>query len=181
MKKFAIGIGLLIVVGIIIGSMSTLREDFTTRVEVSAIDNIIQIQHRIDSAKMKTYTDRVYGVNVQYPAFFNVMDTMEAGSARFSYPDKEIGIRLSMFVEPNVDGWTVKEAVKHLTDSMTFCVKEGKDFFILEGTITQESSGAYLEKCFLLGDKWIDYTLFYGAEYENALERLKEMIREWHP
>ena len=181
MKKFAIGIGLLIVVAIIIGSMSTRREDFTTRFEVGTKDNIIQIKHRIDTTEMKTYTDKVYGVKVQYPAFFNVLDTMEAGTARFSYPDKEIGVRLSMFAEPNVEGWTVKEAVKHLTDSLTFCVKEGKDFFILKGTIGQESSGAYLEKCFLSGDNWIDYTLFYGTEYENAIERLKEMIRKWHP
>ena len=181
MKKFALGIGLLIVLGFIIGGIVNRCDPTTVTNEIDIEGNRIKLKYRIDTAKMETYTDKVYGVKVQYPAFFNVMDTTEAGTARFSYPDKEIVVRLSMFVEPNVEGWTIEEAVNNMTDSYTRCVAKGKDFFIMQGTTPNATVGAYLEKCFLLDNKWIDYTLFYDTHYGIALERLMALIWDWHP
>ena len=57
---------------------------------------------------------------------------------------------LTMFVEPNVEGWTIKDAVEHLSDSTTICLDSNESFFILYSKGENDSRGCYVEKCFLV-------------------------------
>jgi hypothetical protein len=75
-----------------------------------------QLKQRIESAKMKTYWDADYNVEVSYPDFFVVCDTAELGTARFYYPsEQEQEISLKMFVEPNVEGWNTKRMESYVS------------------------------------------------------------------
>ena len=61
MKKFALGIGLLIVVGIVIGSLVN-RCDPTTVTNENEIDfavKLAQLKQKIDTTTMKTYFNKI--------------------------------------------------------------------------------------------------------------------------
>lgn len=134
----------------------------------------------IDCAQMLIYTDKTFHVTVPYPDFFDASDTTEPGTARFYYPNKKDSkVRLTMFVESNVEGWNIKEAVHHLSDSATRCLVSGEDYFILCGKMNASSS--YIEKCYLVDDVWIDYAVYYNNKYEEDVRRLMEMIMKWNP
>lgn len=151
--------------------------------QTDVLDNdSTELKKRIDSAQLLTYTDKTYDVTIPYPDFFDASDTTEAGTAHICYPsfrDKEI--ILTMFVEPNIEGWNIKEAVEQLSDSANICLAEGKDFFIMEGKVDKKGHGLFLEKCYLLDDNWIDYTVYYRADHKNAVGRLIDMVKEWEP
>jgi hypothetical protein len=141
-----------------------------------------QLKQRIESAKMKTYWDADYNVEVCYPDFFVVCDTAKLGTARFYYPsEQEQEISLKMFVEPNVEGWNIHEAVEHLSDPQNICQEEGDDYFIMTGQISKEPGALFIEKCYLVNGMWIDFTLYYLAEDEIAIGRLKDMVKNWTP
>lgn len=141
-----------------------------------------QLKQRIDSAEMKSYWDKTNDVEVFYPDFFNCADTTEVGTARFHFPsEKEKELSLVYFVEPNVDGWSIHEAVENLSDSVNICEQEGKDFFIMSGQFSQEPRGLFLEKCYLIGGKWFNYTLYYLSSHESSIGRLLDMVKEWNP
>ena len=141
-----------------------------------------ELKKKIDSARMLTYTDKTYDVTIPYPGFFDASDTTEAGSAHICYPSiNDRKIALVMFVEPNIEGWNIKEAVEHLSDSANVCLVEEKDFFIMEGKLDKKGHSLFLEKCYLMDDKWIDYTVYYRAEHKNAVGRLLDMVKEWKP
>ena len=138
----------------------------------------------MDTAKILTYVDKTYNVSVPYPSFFVATDTCEAGTARFCYPSNLVRkMTLTMFVEPNVEGWTIKDAVEHLSDSTTTCMDSNEYFFIMYGKGKNGNRVCYVEKCFLVNDFWIDYTLFYRPEYEekDGIEKLMAMVMKWEP
>ena len=142
------------------------------------------LKSQMDTAKILTYVDKTCNVSVPYPSFFEVSDTSEAGTARFCYPNiMDRKITLTMFVETNVEGWSIKDAVEHLSDSTTTCLDSNKYFFIMVGKRKEGNRGCYVEKCFLVNDYWIDYTLFYKPEYEetDGIEKLMEMVMKWEP
>lgn len=150
--------------------------------EGSSESGVMKLKVRIDSAKMIEYTDKTYNVTVFYPDFFQDSDTTENGTARFNYPDDiNREISLIMFVEPNVDGWSVKEAVKHLSDSLNHCVKEGDNYFIMSGQLDGSAQFLFLEKCFLIDNKWVDYTLYYHSQHKEAIGRLVDLLMAWEP
>ena len=92
------------------------------------------LKSQMDTAKILTYVDKTCNVSVPYPSFFEVSDTSEAGTARFCYPNiMDRKITLTMFVETNVEGWSIKDAVEHLSDSTTTCLDSNKYFFIMVG------------------------------------------------
>ena len=140
-----------------------------------------QLKRQIGSAKMITYLDQAYNVRISYPDFFVVTDTTP-GTARFRFPNDSVNeIALTMFVEPNIEGWNIKEAVLHLTDSLNTCIEEGKDYFIMTGEFSDNPRALFLEKCFLIDGNWIDYTLYYVSYYDEAIERLANLVKEWEP
>ena len=133
----------------------------------------------IDCAQMLTYTDKTFHVTVSYPDFFDASDTTKPGTARFYYPNKkDRKVTLTMFIEPNKEGWNIKEAVNHLSDSATICMEYDSNFFTMFGKM---EFGSYIEKCYLVNDVWIDYAVYYDKEHEEDVGRLMEMIMKWNP
>ena len=140
-----------------------------------------QLKQRLDSAKWKTFIDKTYQVEVAYPDFFEA-DTAEAGSARFYYQDGKVNaVSITMFVEQNVEGWTIEEAVRELCDSVTTCLEKGQDYYILEGSIKDDSNCLFLEKCYLVGDKWFNLTIYYRTQYKDVIGKLLESVKSWNP
>ena len=141
-----------------------------------------ELKQRIDSAVMKTYRDADYHVEISYPDFFAVCDTTEDGTARFYYPsNQEQRIALKMFVEPNVEGWNIHEAIKNLSNSNNVCQEEGEDYYIMSGQLDQDPRARFFEKCYLINGMWINYTVYYLAEDKDAIGRLIDTVKEWNP
>jgi hypothetical protein len=179
MKKLAFLILILLCLGWAVSCPSQ-REEEREDTE-STLSPEVDLKNLIERAEMKTYRDADYDVEVCYPDFFVVCDTAEDGTARFYYPNEnKKEISLIMFVEPNIEGWNIHEAVENLSDSMNICLEEGEDYFIF----SSQSIGTrmcILEKCFLIDDQWIDYTLYYHLKYSNDIGRLVDMVKEWNP
>lgn len=146
------------------------------------IDSVaLELKNKIDSATLYTYTDKAYNVSVSYPDFFDASDTLEAGTARICYPNTtDKTIALVMFVEPNVEGWNIHEAVEQLTDEYTECLEETDDYYILSGC-KPDKSFCYLEKCYIQNDKWIDFTIYYLSRYKESVGRLLDVVKNWKP
>ena len=147
-----------------------------------------ELKQMIDSASIKVYKEKRYGVMAPYPDFFEVDTTSSPSAGRFNYPfiaDDSInlstGIGIVMFVEENIEKWNIKEAVQNLEDSATVCLGHGKDYFILSSYMENYPIIHSIEKCFLVNGNWINYTLYYDIRYENAVERLIKMVKEWQP
>ena len=139
------------------------------------------LKEQIDAAKMRTYRDGENRVEVYYPDFF-VVGTAEPGTARFHYPDQqEHQISLVMFVEPNVEEWSISDAVKQLSDANNVCEEEGKDYYIISGRMAEEPNIRFCEKCYLMNGKWVDYSVYYLAEDKEAVGRLIELVKDWNP
>ena len=143
--------------------------------------DVQQLKRQIDSVKIITYLDKTYNVIISYPDIFVATDTTP-GTARFRFPNDSVNeIALTMFVEPNIEGWNIKEAVQHLSDSLNTCIEEGKNYFIMTGKFSDNPSALFIEKCFLIDGNWIDYTLYYVSYYEEATERLADLVKKWEP
>ena len=139
------------------------------------------LKQMIDAAVMKTYTDGEYQVKVSYPDFF-VMTTAEPGTARFNYADEQKHvISMVMFVEPNVEGWSVAEAVKQIADFDNICEKQGKDYYIMSVQLSADPRACFYEKCYLMNGNWVDYAVYYLAEDKEAVERLIKTVKDWNP
>ena len=139
------------------------------------------LKQLIDAAVMKTYTDGEYQVKVSYPDFF-VMTTAEPGTARFNYADEQHHhISMVMFVEPNVEGWSVAEAVKQIADFDNICEKQGKDYYIMSGQLSADPRACFYEKCYLMNGNWVDYAVYYLAEDKEAVGRLIKTVKDWNP
>lgn len=172
---------LLFLLCVIICGLTYVLSVNTPRKTGAGISPVKQLKKRIDSAEMKTYYDNKYDVVVYYPDFFVITDSMP-GTARFRYPgDSVTTVALTMFVEPNIEEWNIEEAVYNLSDSANVCKKVGENFFIISGKFSDAPLAHYLEKCFLIDGNWIDYTLYYDAYNESAIERLYNMLLEWNP
>jgi hypothetical protein len=139
------------------------------------------LKEQIDAAKMRTYRDGENRVEVSYPDFF-VVGTAEPGTARFHYPDQqEHQISMVMFVEPNVEEWSISDAVKNLSDANNVCEEEGKDYYIISGRMAEEPNIRFCEKCYLMNGKWVDYSVYYLAADKEAVGRLIETVKQWNP
>ena len=140
-----------------------------------------QLKQRIDSAKMISYVDKAFNVQISYPDFFAVCDTFP-GTARFSYLNDSVNdIKMVLFVEPNVEGWDIAEAVGHLSDSVNVCMSQGDDYFIMSGRLSESPSVLFLEKCFLIDGNWVDYTIYYNSSHEKVTGRLLDTVIKWNP
>jgi hypothetical protein len=183
MKKLFLVILVIIGIGCLICCPNK-SVDETSMVEESPSKEEQDLKSPMDTAKILTYVDKTYNVRVPYPSYFVATDTSEAGTARFCYPGNLVRkMTLTMFVEPNVEGWTIKDAVEHLSDSTTICMDSNESFFIMYGKGENDSRDCYVEKCFLVNDYWIDYTLFYRPECEerDGMEKLMAMVMKWEP
>ena len=181
MKKLSIGVIILLATSIIAGALwrGGASPEYYFAVKDTHVDSLKQ---QINSATIKDYYDKTFGVGIVYPDIFKEFDTLEAGTARFFYPSKENKeLSLFMFVEPNVEKWSIKDAIFNFTDSTTQCLMEGENFYLLTGELGDSPHVMYIEKCYLVGNNWIDLTLYYIPEYKNAVERIVELVKNWNP
>lgn len=173
-KLFYIVLALFVVVA--------LGSQWRTRDWTSAFrNNSEDLRRKIDDARLLTYTLKGCGASIAYPDFFEA-DTVEEDCARFTYKDEKVReVRLVVFVEPNVDSLTIKEAMIALSDTSTIWLEEGSDFFTLAGTLDERPGFSFIEKCFLVDGNWVDYAIFYETKYEWAVRRLTDAVLGWHP
>lgn len=172
-KLFYIAVALFVVVAL--GSMWRTR-DWTSAFR----DNSETLRRKIDGARMVTYTLKGCGASIAYPDFFEA-DTVEDDCARFTFKDDKVReVRLVVFVEPNVDNLSVKEAMIALSDTSTVWLEEGSDFFTLAGTVDERPGFSFIEKCFLVDNKWVDFAIYYETKYEWAVRRLADSVLAWH-
>lgn len=142
-------------------------------------DPVAILKQRIEKAEMVEYVDTIYGARLLYPDFFKV-DSVGKYYAIFSYSDKNVK-ELNLFYEiypPRLFD-NSKEAVRMLSDSLTTCSKVKKGSFIL----TQEYKQFPQIKCVSKFDKaphgWASYSLTYEKQYEEAVERIIKMLKDW--
>lgn len=181
MKKFVLGVIILLVISILVGAIW--KEKSSSVYHFAARDSHADsLREQISSAIMVDYYDKTFDVRIAYPDIFTEFDTLEAGTARFFYPSKESKeISLFMFVEPNVEKWSIKDAIFNISDSTTECLMEGENFYILTGELGNSPHVMYIEKCYLVGNNWIDLTLYYIPKYKDAVERIVELVKNWNP
>ena len=142
-------------------------------------DPVAVLKHRIDNAKMMEYVDSLHGAKVLYPDFFHI-DSIGEHEASFSYSDKDVKVLiLSYHTWPPRIFDTSHEAVRLFSDSLNVCLEEKTSSFTMTGEQEKNSPITYLEKANSTSHGWALYTLTYEKKYEDAVERLTEMIKDW--
>lgn len=142
-------------------------------------DPVAVLKHRIDKAEMVQYIDTVRNAKLFYPDFFDI-DTIGNGRACFSYSDKNVKVlSLSYYRYPPRMLGTSNEAVRFLSDSLNVCSKVRKHSFIIVGENEKDSPITYFSKYYHTIHGWTCYTLTYEKQYEDAVEKLVKMIKDW--
>lgn len=143
------------------------------------------LKEKLDSAEMKVFCfNEGPTFEVDYPECFTVeFDSNYIGSVRFSFNENDVRLSLTHFIEPNTEGWSLREAMDSLSGEDSLNKELGDGFYMLEGTLNMEGKKVgTIEKCFLVGGYWINYTFFYyPATYKTSVMRIIEMIRKWEP
>lgn len=142
-------------------------------------DPVAVLKHRIDKAEMVQYIDTVRNAKLFYPDFFDI-DTIGNDRACFSYSDKNVKVlSLSYYRYPPRMLGTSNEAVRFLSDSLNVCSKVRKRSFIIVGEDEKDSPITYFSKYYHTIHGWTCYTLTYEKQYEDAVEKLVKMIKDW--
>lgn len=181
-KKITIGvIGLLVVSCVAVGTWLMCKDRYEYNdVKWDTAETLLR--KRINSAQMIEYYDRKSGSKLFFPDFFVITDTKEDSTVCFHYPDEpHKELMFEFFVTPNVDRWSIQDAISELTDSVTECIMEDKDFFILSGEFDASYHIMFIEKCYLIDDEWFDFTFYYLPKHKPAVDRLIKLIKEWNP
>lgn len=142
-------------------------------------DPVAVLKHRIDKAEMVQYIDSICNAKLFYPDFFNI-DTIGNDRACFSYSDKNVKVlSLSYYRYPPRMLGTSNEAVRFLSDSLNVCSKVRKRSFIIVGEDEKDSPITYFSKYYHTIHGWTCYTLTYEKQYEDAVKRLINEIKDW--
>lgn len=142
-------------------------------------DPVQALKCRIDKAEMVQYVDAICNAKLLYPDFFNI-DTVGNDVAGFSYSDKNVKVlSLSYYRYPPRMLGTSNEAVRFLSDSLNVCSKVRKRSFIIVGEDEKDSPITYFSKYYHTIHGWNCYTLTYEKQYEDAVEKLVKMIKDW--
>ena len=142
-------------------------------------DPVAVLKHRIDKAEMMQYVDTVCSAKLLYPDFFDI-DTIGNDWACFSYSDKNVKVLSLSYCRypPRVFGST-DEAIRLESDSLNVCLKRRKSSFIIAGEFENNSQIIYLSKYYHTIHGWSCYTLTYEKQYEDAVKRLINEIKDW--
>lgn len=169
--KFSMSVVLILTILISISSCMSCGRDVNDPMEV--------LKHRIDKAEMVQYVDSICNAKLFYPDFFNI-DTVGNDVAGFSYSDKNVKVlSLSYYrYPPRVFGST-DEAIRLESDSLNVCLKRRKSSFIIAGEFENNSQITYLSKYYHTIHGWSCYTLTYEKQYEDAVKRLINEIKDW--
>ena len=169
--KFSMSVVVILTILISISSCMSCGRNVNDPMEV--------LKHRIDTAEMVQYVDAICNAKLLYPDFFNI-DTIGNEVAGFSYSDKNVKVlSLSYYRYPPRMLGTSNEAVRLLSDSLNVCLKERKGSFIIAGEDEKDSPIRYLSKYYHTIHGWSCYTLTYEKQYEDAVKRLINEIKDW--
>ena len=169
--KFSMSVVVILTILISISSCMSCGRNVNDPMEV--------LKHRIDTAEMVQYVDAICNAKLLYPDFFNI-DTIGNEVAGFSYSDKNVKVlSLSYYRYPPRMLGTSNEAVRLLSDSLNVCLKERKGSFIIAGEDEKDSPIRYLSKYYHTIHGWTCYTLTYEKQYEDAVKRLINEIKDW--
>lgn len=145
----------------------------------------VLLKEKLDSTEISVFCfNETPKFEVEYPECFTVeVDSEYIGSVRFLFDEGNVRLTLSHFIEPNNEGWSIREAMDSLSRKDGLNKELGDGFYILEGTLNMEGKKVgTIEKCFLVEGFWINYTFFYyPATYKTSVMRIIEMIRKWEP
>lgn len=142
-------------------------------------DPVAVLKHRIDKAEMVQYVDSICNAKLFYPDFFNI-DTVGNDVAGFSYSDKNVKVlSLSYYRYPPRVFDSTDEAIRLESDSLNVCLKRRKSSFIIAGEFENNSQITYLSKYYHTIHGWSCYTLTYEKQYEDAVKRLINEIKDW--
>lgn len=169
--KFSMSVVVILTILISISSCMSCGRNVNDPMEV--------LKHRIDKSEMVQYVDAICNAKLLYPDFFNI-DTIGNDVAGFSYSDKNVKVlSLSYYrYPPRVFGST-DEAIRLLSDSLDFCLKRRKNSFIIVGEFENNSQIIYLSKYYHTIHGWSCYSLAYEKQYEDAVKRLINEIKDW--
>ena len=169
--KFSMSVVVILTILISISSCMSCGRNVNDPMEV--------LKHRIDTAEMVQYVDAICNAKLLYPDFFNI-DTIGNEVAGFSYSDKNVKVlSLSYYRYPPRMLGTSNEAVRFLSDSLNVCSKVRKRSFIIVGEDEKDSPITYFSKYYHTIHGWTCYTLTYEKQYEDAVEKLVKMIKDW--
>ena len=142
-----------------------------------------RIKKRLDTTTTQTYRFEEEVCQVDYPSCFHVK-SKDSSVVRFIMEDENDHVRIGLtcFIEPNVEGWNVNEAVDSvLSDNRHFTFKYvGSNYYVLYEDIPDNGMCSF-EKTYLIANKWYSYTLYYQKTLEKQVERLMELVLAWHP
>jgi hypothetical protein len=142
-------------------------------------DPVEILKQRINKAEMVEYVDTLYGAKLLYPDFFKI-DSVGKIYADFSYSDENVKeLSLSYFRYPPRLIESSKDFVRRHSDSLTTFSRVKRGSFI----ITEEYENFPRIKCVLkfyhTRYGWAGYCLTYEKQYEDAVERLIKMVKDW--
>ena len=128
---------------------------------------------------MVQYVDSICNAKLFYPDFFNI-DTVGNDVASFSYSDKNVKVlSLSYYRYPPRVFDSTDEAIRLESDSLNVCLKRRKSSFIIAGEFENNSQIIYLSKYYHTIHGWSCYSLTYEKQYEDAVKRLINEIKDW--
>lgn len=142
-------------------------------------DSVAVLKQRIENAEMIEYVDTFYGAKILYPDIFKI-DSVGDGYARFSYSDanvKELNLTYCKY-PPRLFG-NAEEAVKSLTDSLTTFSRVKSGSFIMTEEKEHFPQIKCVSKFYRTLKGWTSYSLVYEKQYEEAVERLANMVKDW--
>jgi len=141
----------------------------------------------VDTARMKSWTDSLYGFTVSYPGFFNPTD-----DCRFTfYPPafnprwRDCGqIEMQCRVMRSKADWNAEEALRTIgeTTTITRCNRLS-DGIIIDGTVGQENGAVsghrYHAKCIMRQKLLFVFSLVYTEDCSEAVGRLRKVVDQW--
>ena len=169
--KFSMFVVVILTILISISSCISCGRDVNDPMEV--------LKHRIDKAETVQYVDSICNAKLFYPDFFNI-DTVGNDVASFSYSDKNVKVlSLSYYRYPPRVFDSTDEAIRLESDSLNVCLKRRKSSFIIAGEFENNSQIIYLSKYYHTIHGWSCYSLTYEKQYEDAVKRLINEIKDW--
>lgn len=147
--------------------------------ENNSDDPVEILRRRIEKAEMKEYIDTIYGAKLLYPDFFKI-DSVGKCYASFSYSDENIKeLNLFYFIYPPRLIENSKEYVSINTDSLTSFSRVKTCSFIETEEYEYCPEIKCVSKYYKTRRSWTSYSLSYEKQYEDAVERLVDMVKDW--
>lgn len=141
----------------------------------------------INTSRLKTYNDSLFGYEAKYPDFFEQQpDSLREypGDAKFSFSDV-IQIDMETTVSINRSA-SVRGSIDSIARKLHAKVKAvDKDSFILTGRLYENDNvteGYSFYSKYVSKDKlWLAYSVYYPDNYKKQIKRLFEIINHWKP